>query len=156
MRGLVVLVVCVVLAGCSDGDWDNAMSYLPIEQGKRVASADVPPNETPPPQAVETASLPSPVRDDPTAAMPPPRARVAEPMASSAPSTVVQTTVIQTRQPMVVADRAPISDTHCRIVATQRATDGGYMGMDEDAQKVEYDRTYADCVAWDVEHGMVR
>lgn len=42
---------------------------------------------------------------------------------------------------------------HCTHLARQRASDAAYAGEDEDTQQAVYDRTYADCAAWDAKHG---
>ncbi|HEY5337168.1 MAG TPA: hypothetical protein VIJ85_03105 [Rhizomicrobium sp.] len=160
MRVLTVLAVCVVLAGCTDSDWQNAMSYVPMEKGTRTAQND----EAPPARQAETASLPTPVaaptaaasvsQPAPPAAAIPPQQTVPA-MMSPPPAETMPATSEPEQKPML-ADAAPRIDEHCRVVATQRATDGGYMGMDEDQQKVEYDGTYAACAAWDAAHGMAR
>ena len=54
--------------------------------------------------------------------------------------------------PPALASGPRAINEHCRAVAAQRASDGQYMGMDEDAQREEYERTYADCAAWDAAH----
>jgi hypothetical protein len=119
-RGLmfpVLATVCLAFAGCTDADWENAMSYLPLERGQKTtqeaAQADV---AAPPAPAIQSVA-------------PPPA------LASMANA----------------SDPRAINE-HCRVVAAQRASDGQYMGMDEDAQRDEYERTYADCAAWDAAH----
>ena len=40
----------------------------------------------------------------------------------------------------------------CRKLAKQRSGDAAYAGEDEKTQQSVYDRTYADCIAWDTRH----
>jgi len=50
---------------------------------------------------------------------------------------------------------APTSTSaHCAALARQRAGDAAYSGEDPDTQQTVYERTYADCVAWDVRHAL--
>lgn len=119
-RGLmfpVLATVCLAFAGCTDADWQNAMSYLPLERGQKATQeatqADIVAPPTPGVQSVNP---------------PPALASIAN---ASGPRAI---------------------NEHCHAVAVQRASDGQFMGMDEDAQREEYERTYADCAAWDAAH----
>ena len=134
LRFPVLISACVMLAACSDADWENAMSYLPLERAQGSVQTDVP---------MQTASTAPPVAT--AEAAPAPKARPA--FAQPAPSPSVST-------PVALADASrPAANEHCRAVATQRTLDGQYMGMSEDDQRQEYERTYADCAAWDAAHG---
>lgn len=42
----------------------------------------------------------------------------------------------------------------CSIVAEQRMQDGALNGYDQRLQKIAYERTYADCVRWNMAHGV--
>lgn len=56
--------------------------------------------------------------------------------------------------PSLAADEpapAPATD-HCRTLAKLRAGDAAYEGEDSKTQRSVYERTYADCVAWDARH----
>lgn len=33
------IAICIMLAGCTDADWDNALSFLPMEHGSQPPSA---------------------------------------------------------------------------------------------------------------------
>lgn len=118
----------LVLAGCSDADWENAMSFLPMERGSQARQAIT---ETPPARNVDVSATASATNNIPAATLttmaPAVRAMAASPSGATA--------------------------RHCRSIAAQRSADGVYMGMDEDAQKREYDLTYADCMKWEAAHG---
>lgn len=55
-------------------------------------------------------------------------------------------------QAMTAAPTTP--SAHCAKIARQRAGDSAYSGEDPDTQQAVYDRTYADCVAWDARHAL--
>jgi len=129
ISNLAILVIALALSACSDADWENAMTYLPLEHGTRADQVT---------GAVQTSTATA------SAAM--------APRSISPPQ--IQPSAPPPSQAFVSASAAPalVINEHCRALATQRASDGQYMGMDEEAQKQEYDRTYADCAAWDAAH----
>lgn len=104
------------------------MSYLPVERGPNIPAQSA--SVSPPDAAPEPTPIPQP---QPVLAQPVPLQPAAATVA-----------VTSTQEPLV--------NKHCRTVATQRALDGQYMGMDDEAQRQEYERTYADCAAWDAAH----
>lgn len=122
---VLVAVFGLALAGCSDADWDNAMSFLPMERGVQAEQPAGPPATD-----LSTAAA----LETPAASMP-------------AQSSNVQAVDMATNPPSDATAR------HCRAVAAQRSADGIYMGMDDDAQKQEYDLTYADCMTWETASG---
>lgn len=125
----VLLLANLALGACSDADWENAMTYLPLEHGVRADQTNAPAQTS-----ADTASVAAaPQSISPSQIQPP---------APPPSQTFVSTS----------ATPAPAINEHCRSLANQRASDGQYMGMDEDAQKQEYDRTYADCATWDAAH----
>jgi hypothetical protein len=144
LKILALLAVFAALAGCTDADWENAMSYLPQERGAAAADQAVSP--------VQTASTPA-----SSAAQPAAPASDVTPRDEGLPSHPALTQPTDSDADVgkqrAVAPSATTVNEHCRAVARQRAADSGYMGMDEDAQKEEYDGTYASCVAWDAMHG---
>lgn len=152
----ILIAVCFSLAACSDADWQNATSYLPQERGQKSAQETV---------RVDAATSTAPVASHVAAETavpnaPPPTASLAQSV--DAPSPVegaqnesAQVQIASQSSPASVAPATvsePVINEHCRTVATQRATDGQYMGMDDTAQHEEYERTYADCAAWDAAH----
>lgn len=148
-----IAVVCLVLGGCTDADWDNAFSYLPMEHQQQTAdaspeSATLAATGTPAPTSIAKAAQTGPAPID---------ARVSAQQSEPATVEVQPASPPTASQPEAVARQATevaaTADAHCRVVATQRATDVGYMGLDEDQQKQEYELTYANCVAWDKAHG---
>jgi hypothetical protein len=120
---LFAIVIATGLAGCSAADWDNAMSFLPVEK---------------PSQATMPAEASSPADPAPTTA-----AYSSTP--PSVPAAAPADTAIQ-------VSRHEIAARHCQAIAAQRSSDGAYMGMDEDAQAQEYKLTYANCMAWEIAH----
>jgi hypothetical protein len=121
---LFAIIIAMGLAGCTAADWDNAMSFLPAEKGMQAQAPVEAPSasDQAPSTAVYSSAAPS------LSSMPVP--------ADSAARGVEREVAIQ----------------HCRAVATQRSSDGAYMGMDEGAQEQEYNFTYANCMAWKTAH----
>ena len=130
---------CIALAGCTDADYENAMSYLPLEQAPKTAQEVTHPDIPSP-----TAATAYPVPASPAMEAHMSQQNSAQPLPSSSPTVLASTPGAMSSQAI---------NQHCRAVATQRASDGRYMGMDDDAQKKLYDRAYADCAAWDAAHG---
>ena len=118
----------LVLAGCSDADWENAMSFLPMERGAQAQQAMT---GAPPARNVDVSTTMS-ATDNTSAAAP---------------------TMMAPAVPVAAASPSGAAIRHCQSIAAQRSADGAYMGMDEDAQKQEYDLTYADCMKWEAAHG---
>lgn len=52
------------------------------------------------------------------------------------------------------APASETADAHCQRVARQRRRDASFAGEDEATQRQVYDRSYAQCTAWDASHGM--
>lgn len=87
-----------------------------------------------------------------TAEPAPPAEAAPQPLAASTPAPAAsQPLSLQTAQLPTRAQPAAVSD-HCRKIAKQRAGDAAYGGEDPDTQEAVYNRTYADCVAWDSKH----
>jgi hypothetical protein len=125
MAALLGTFLCLALAGCTDADWENTMSFLPMERG------------TGPSVSTQTQAQPN-------------------ALASASPTTNAFVSLQDVATPQRQATATVTGESsirHCQSVATQRAADGSYMGMDEDAQKQEYDLTYADCMRWEAAHG---
>lgn len=145
-----LMATCVMLAACSDADWENATSFLPMERGQKTtqetAQVDAPATVAPPP-AAEPVRKAAPVPTAPaTTALSPEPSQSVPVSADSRASTPASMPVAAT------SASEPIVNEHCRTVAMQRASDVQYMGMDEAAQHEEYERTYSDCAAWDAAH----
>lgn len=89
------------------------------------------------------ADASAPVRQEPA------QVAVAEPEAvQSAPSASAPIS------PPPVTQAASSPSAHCTALAKQRATDAAYQGEDGDTQESVYNRTYSDCVAWDLKHNL--
>jgi len=52
---------------------------------------------------------------------------------------------VKYRHEMSVEGRSP---SQCRRAAEERSVDAERQGFDDDIRKVVYDKTYADCMAW--------
>ncbi len=92
---------------------------------------------TPPPQTAPASS---------TQTMSSNAAAPADPAAIPSPSTSSPATS--------TAQAAASSKTHCTALAKQRATDVAFQGEDSDTQESVYNRTYSDCVTWDLKHNV--
>jgi len=151
---LLLATSCLALGACSDADWENATSYLPLEQGQKSAPEAVQADAAaplPPSAVVETTR---PIAPAPTAPLTQPASTPFPVEAAQDRPAVTQSLAPLASSAAIVTASAsePVINEHCRAVATQRATDGQYMGMDDEAQRQEYERTYADCAAWDAAH----
>jgi hypothetical protein len=149
----ILVATCFVLAACSDADWESATSYLPLERGHKSTQETVQADTTAPPApvAAETAAPNAPVSADTLARS----VSAPSPVEAAQDGSAQIKTLASQSSSMPVAPASasePTINEHCRAVATQRATDGQYMGMDDAAQHEEYERTYADCAAWDAAH----
>ena len=150
----VLAVACIALAACSDADWENATSFLPQERGQNTtqetARVDAPAPVAQPLTAERvqeaTSASTAPVAQRATAGLSAEPAQGVPVLADSPASTPTSMPVAAT------SASTPVVNEHCSAVATQRASDVQYMGMDEAAQHEEYERTYSDCAAWDAAH----
>jgi hypothetical protein len=97
MKKKLALISCLLLAGCSDTDWDHALNYAHLG-GSSSEDVDAP---------VRTAA------PRPTTAQQP----------AAAPQTVAATA---TAAPAPVTAAAPDNADFCRAVATQDATENGF------------------------------
>ena len=52
-----------------------------------------------------------------------------------------------------VAPKGAFTDTACSAVATNRASDAGMAGQDDQTQHEVFERTYSGCRAWHLTHG---
>jgi hypothetical protein len=97
MRRHFALAFCLVLAGCTDADWDRALTYVypPPDD------ADLTSDASPRPVTPNTASIPS------------------------APATVSSTAASNTAS-IPSAPEQPANADFCRAVATQDATGSGF------------------------------
>lgn len=107
--------------------------------------------------APDTTQTPSPVAPAETA--PPSVSTSVQPVTSAenaAPGTAVAPA--EGAPPAVqAAQAAPMpapaaTNNHCRDLASLRSRDAAYSGEDEETQESVYNRTYAECVAWDARH----
>lgn len=173
MRGLVVLCATLVLGGCADGDWERLTSY-DITDHARIASLPPEPAHAAPPDAGEAAPVAVQDMAQPEYAAQP--EGMAQPEPAAAPEPVYeapQSVAGLQKQPQVFAPSpnvapasAPVAETaqalsgarmaamaaHCKSVARQRATDGGYMGYDDELQERVFKGTYTNCMAWETAH----
>ena len=139
MKSSFALAFALMLSGCTDidlfGDEDSATPPPAAEQ------------TLPPPPAQTAAAAP--------AAQTPAMAPAADP--SAAPEAQPMAAPAEGEPPAVSAARsAPAPNVavsaHCSTLAKLRAGDAAFQGEDPDTQHAVYDRTYADCLAWDSQH----
>jgi hypothetical protein len=117
MKNRFALAFCLLLAGCTDADWDRSLNYVyPAPDDADLTSDASPP---PAPASPNTASIPS------------------------APATVSQTSASNTAS-IPNAPGAPANADFCRAVATQDATANGF---DQATQQRVFARSYGQCVA---------
>ena len=135
---LVLAALSLGLAGCGSMDfWGESNSAEDQPAPSRVVV-----ESPPPPPSVTAAPLPPPPAENAPA---PVVSAVAEPPAAmpEAPVAVVETTKLP-------------PNAHCMALAKQRAIDAAYQGEDGDTQEAVHERTYAECVAWDLKHAYSR
>ena len=113
----VALIFCLVLAGCTDSDWDRALTYV----NPPSDDADLTSDASPQPAAAI----------DNTASIPNGRATVSQTPASNTAS-------------IPSAPEQPANADFCRGVATQDATSSGF---DPATQQRIFARSYGQCVA---------
>ena len=117
MKKHVALLFCLVLAGCTDADWDHALNYVyPAPDDADASAGQFQPQSA---VATDTASIPS------------------------APATVAQTPAANTAA-IPNAPAGPANADFCRAVATQDATGSGF---DQATQQRVFARSYGQCVA---------
>ncbi|HTT97979.1 MAG TPA: hypothetical protein VMF58_08005 [Rhizomicrobium sp.] len=134
MKSVLVLAMALGLYGCGStdffGDSGGDSSATPVAQAPADQTASASP-----------ASMPAPSQQ--SAAAPMESADTgAAPMAQDAS--------------VPAAAASASSSAHCTTLAKQRAVDAAYEGEDPDTQEAVHDRTYADCIAWDLKHAYSR
>jgi hypothetical protein len=122
LRAAGFVVIALILCGCSDADWDNALSFGPAENSDaapgQVAQADAPPvSEAAPPPVTETVMAPQPTY--------------------SVTQTVVTATPLPSANP---------TTGYCRTVAQSSGASATRDGMDGPAQQQAADATYRQCM----------
>jgi hypothetical protein len=128
MRAHFVIAAALLLSGCGNTDffgdpWDDT------------------------PAAPATASVQGQATPGPAAATAPSAEAVATPMANA------PTAASSPETPSVVVETTHLPpNAHCMTLAKQRAQDAAFQGEDSDTQEAVHDRTYAECVAWDLKH----
>ena len=139
IRAAGLIGIALLLCGCSDADWDHALSYdAPKSSGPAaVQVADA--NASPPVEA--TASMPVPV-DVTASSAPRQMAPADEPVPAPQPSYSVTQTVT-TITPIAHAD---VTTGYCRKVAQNSGASATRDGMDEQAQQQAVDATYQQCL----------
>src|SRR5690348_16518413 len=118
MRNRFALAFCLLLAGCTDSDWDRALNYVYPAPDDADLTSDASPH--PAAAVANTASIPS------------------------APATVSQTSASNTASIPNAAPVQPANADFCRAVATQDATANGF---DPATQQKVFARSYGQCVA---------
>jgi len=117
MKNRFALAFCLLLAGCTDTDWDRALNYVyPAPDDADVTSDASPPAVKP---VSNTASIPN------------------------GTPTVSQTPAANTAS-IPSASAQPANADFCRAVATQDATANGF---DPATQQRVFARSYGQCVA---------
>ena len=119
MKKHFALAFCLVVAGCTDADWDRSLNYVYPAPDDADATAD---QFQPHPATVavsNTASIPS------------------------APAAVAETPSSNTAS-ISSAPAGPANSDFCRAVATQDATGSGF---DPATQQRVFARSYGQCVA---------
>ena len=136
MRMMFAIVLALGLSGCSNTDFfgDSASDAPTTSSASEQQTA---PAQPAPVQSAAAAQ--------PTAAAPP-----AAPQGDT-DTTVAEQTQVQV-QPAPVAQASASPSVHCTTLAKQRAQDAAFQGEDADTQESVYNRTYSDCVAWDLKH----
>jgi type IV secretory pathway VirB10-like protein len=134
MRSAILIVAALALSGCSDS---NFYGDSP-DRTTMVASAPVQAPSEPSPAEATAAPMQQPAPAPSDAATAPAEQT---PVAQAAPES-----------PAPVAQATPSSSAHCTMLAKQRARDAAFEGEDADTQEAVYNRTYSDCVAWDLKH----
>jgi hypothetical protein len=129
VKQVLVIAMALGLSACGSIDFfGDSPSEAPVTADTSVQARPEPPAMQPTapvqPAPVQSASAAQVDADDSVAAQPPP--------ISSAP--------------------AASSSAHCSALAKQRAIDAAFQGEDGDTQESVYNRTYSDCVAWDLKH----
>jgi len=127
---LVLAVASLGLAGCGSVDFFGDSGSAP-EQSSQL-----------PDTSQSVAAMPTP------AASP-----ASSQMASTQPDTTDMSAVpAPTASYAPVAQAAASPSAHCTTLAKQRAQDAAFQGEDPDTQESVYNRTYSDCIAWDMKH----
>jgi len=128
---LVLAVASLGLAGCGSMDFfgDSGSAQEPSS----------PPADT----SQSVAATPAPV------ASPAPESQMASTQQDASDMSAAPT---PTASYAPVAQAAASPSAHCTTLAKQRAQDAAFQGEDADTQESVYNRTYSDCVAWDLKH----
>jgi hypothetical protein len=145
------------LTGCSDGGslvpaWnDDTPQARRAEPAPPMAASQ--PVETAQMAPIDEAQMSPAASARPAAASPMPAASPAPMSTASAspPQAAASQPLSLQAQDAPQAQPAAVSD-HCRKIAKDRAGDAAYSGEDEETQTSVYNRTYADCIAWDNKH----
>lgn len=174
MRAALLLCAAVVLCGCADGDWERLTSY---GSGDHMRTASLPPEAVRPappdaaatsPVTVQEMAQPEEMAQPQPVTQPAPVTGESQSVAGLQP--VQQAYAPSPASPMHEVVREPVREdvrepahtlsgarmakmaAHCKGVARQRATDGGYMGYGEDLQEKVFNGTYANCMKWETAH----
>jgi hypothetical protein len=104
-------------------------------------------DDTPDTPAVRTA--------EPMPAQPMPAESEAMPAEAPPAATAPASQPLSVETARLPPQAAPAAvNSHCQKIARQRATDAAYAGEDEETQEAVYNRSYADCMAWDSKHAL--
>lgn len=154
---LVIAMASLGLASCGSTDFYGNRDSDTAAQPVAVSAAQ--------PQPVVVAPAPPPDSNSNTAAAPaavssaPPQpvvvAQAQPPEAAPAPSSsdVAAPPPATAPAPVAVVETTKLPpNAHCTALAKQRAQDAAYEGEDPDTQESVHERTYAECVAWDLKH----
>ncbi len=126
---LVLAVASLGLAGCGSVDFFG-------DSGSTQAQSSSSPDAS---QNVAAAPAP--------AVSPAPPSQMASTQAETSDMSAGQTASTAT-----VTQASASPSAHCTALAKQRAIDAAFQGEDPDTQEAVYNRTYSDCVAWDLKH----
>jgi hypothetical protein len=142
MRRILAIAILVGLSGCGSTDFFGDSASTP-----EAASAPAQPQSAPAP-AVQTVAEQPPAPVDAHAPLQQPAPPEAMQIAAE------QAPVASTTQamPALAAQASADIGAHCRTLAKQRSIDAAFEGEDGDTQTEVYQRTYRDCIAWDVAH----
>jgi hypothetical protein len=164
VRAACVVGFALLLCGCSDADWDHALSY---DNGSpsNSAVAQAAPVESAPP-SVESASLPPPAAAPQVETAPPAETRTADVVMPAPPPRMIAP--VQTRAaevvappPRVIAPRptsstvetvtsmTPLPATHyCKTLALNTGANATRDGLDGPAQEQAADALFRQCMSF--------
>jgi len=162
MKALLVVAVALVLSGCADTNF-----YGERDSDAAVAEAAPPPTPPAPAEvavmtaapsdtAVHSEPLPPPASTGEVVAEvppPPPPSQEVMPAPAEDTSAAPPPVMHDAPAPVAVVETTKLPpNAHCMALAKQRAIDAAYQGEDPDTQEAVHDRTYTECVAWDLKH----